>query len=164
MKKAKEPGSLYKVDIADESIPNMLNWDKPINTQENILQKLGISNKINRYNEINKKIESMPSQYDIEVPKEKLLFDKYMNLQKERNDIGLHKTGADYYQALVKKYGSDKNASNELNKLGIKGIKYLDAKSKGTLAKMQENPLSSNYVVFDPNTVKILERNGLLVK
>ena len=61
------------------------------------------------------------------------------------------------YQKLVNKYGSPEIASQELNKIGITGIKYLDegsrAAGKGT----------SNYVVFDPSKVKILEKNDVPV-
>jgi hypothetical protein len=33
-------GTLYKVDIPDEHIPKMLDWDKPLNQQSNILPAL----------------------------------------------------------------------------------------------------------------------------
>ena len=40
-----------------------------------------------------------------------------------------------------------------MNELGIKGIRYLDAGSRGQGG-------TSNFVVFDPKEVKILEKNG----
>jgi hypothetical protein len=53
---------------------------------------------------------------------------------------------------------AQKVASAQLNALGIKGIRYLDegsrAKGKGT----------SNYVVFDPTDVNILEKNSQKVE
>ena len=46
------------------------------------------------------------------------------------------------------------NASKKLNELGIKGIRYLD---EGSRDKKQG---TSNFVVFDPKEVKILEKNS----
>jgi hypothetical protein len=41
-----------------------------------------------------------------------------------------------------------------LNDLGVKGIRYKDAMSRGA------NDGTSNFVVFDPSQVKILEQNS----
>ena len=49
---------------------------------------------------------------------------------------------------------TQKNASNKLNEFGIKGIKYNDAGSRTTEGG------TSNFVVFDPKEVKILEKNN----
>jgi hypothetical protein len=157
-------GSLYKVDIPDKNIPKMLNWDISLQKQPEVLKTLGVGEKeITRYNAIKKQIDAMPGQYDIDIPKERAMFDKHTALEKEYNDIGLHKTGQKYYEDLIKKYGSAKNVSQELNKKGITGIKYLDAQSRGILPRIEERQLTSNYVVFDPSEVKILEK-GLLSK
>ncbi len=154
--------NLYKVDIPDTQIPKMINWDISLQKQPEVLKTLGVGEKeIARYNAIKKQIDEMPGQYDIDIPKEKAMFDKHTALEKEYNDIGLHKTGQKYYEDLIKKYGSAKNVSEELNKKGITGIKYLDAQSRGIFPRIEERPLTSNYVVFDPSEVKILEK-GLL--
>ncbi len=166
LKSGKElTGNMYKVDIPDTQIPKMLNWDISLQKQPEVLKTLGVGEKeINRYNAIKKELNAMPGQYDIDIPKEKAMFDKHTALERELNDIGLHKTGQKYYEDLIKKYGSAKNVSEELNKKGITGIKYLDAHSRGILPRIEERPLTSNYVLFDPSEVKILERNnkGLL--
>ena len=155
-------GALYKVDIPDKNIPKMLNWDVSLQKQPEVLKTLGIGEKeIKRYNAIKKEIDAMPGQYDIDIPKEKAMFDKHTALEKEYNDIGIHKTGQKYYEDLIKKYGSSKNVSQELNKKGITGIQYLDAQSRGILPRIEQRQLTSNYVVFDPSEVKILEK-GLL--
>lgn len=68
-----------------------------------------------------------------------------------------------YFNAIDKAGSSDaqksafQKASEYLNSLGIKGNKYTD-KTYGTVAK---DP--TNYVVYNPETIKILERNGLLL-
>lgn len=124
-------GAFYKVDIPDEDIPKMLEWDKPI-SQQNKSIKPAIETVLN-------KIKSIGSLFE-----------------KPNPDV---MTGRDLYNAYTAYRGMNQDfASQGLNELGIKGIKYLDegsrAAGKGT----------NNFVVFDPSNVKILERNnkGLL--
>lgn len=56
-------------------------------------------------------------------------------------------------QALSKNVSSAK----KLNELGIKGTRFKD-----TMSSTPEQRFN-NYTIFDPNTIKILERNGLLL-
>ena len=73
--------------------------------------------------------------------------------------------GADIYDALVKKFGEGKRetldlrgqnaASNYLrDSLGIPGIRYLDQMSRNA------GEGTRNYVFFDQEGIKLLERNG----
>jgi hypothetical protein len=113
-------GNLYKIDIADETIPKMLNWDKPLSEQSpDVLNAL----------------------------------EKKFSLESFGKDYA---TAGDFYKSRRNKFNSNEKASEELKNLGITGINYLDPGSRGTSETL-------NYVVFDPNTVKILERNGLLL-
>ena len=158
-------GNLYKVDIPDEYIPNMLDWDKPISQQPKIIQ------------------DAFKQAISIEG-------DPY-NLKRFKNPVG-----ADFYYGLTKNNATDqlpKEASDFLNNLGIKGIRYLDEGSRNaqqrwiarhpkggesdfpTLEQAQAfinkypndkytliepKPLTSNFVVFEPSEVKILEQNN----
>ena len=63
-------------------------------------------------------------------------------------------TGEKYYSMYANRFNNMKDTSDYLHSLGIKGIRYLDQGSRGT------GKGSSNFVVFDPSTVKILEENG----
>lgn len=116
-------GNMYKVDIADESIPIMLDWDKSIAEQHPEV-KSAISPIVKTY--------GLPSS----------------------------ESGASVYQAAKELFGRKLNneqnvqkiASDFLQKRGVTGIKYLDQASRGM------NNGTSNFVVFDPETVKILER------
>jgi len=73
-------------------------------------------------------------------------------------------TGGDFYRALTvdlnatgmaKNYRDPQAAASEmLNSEGTQGIKYFDATSR------KKKDGTRNYVVFDPSTVKILERNN----
>jgi hypothetical protein len=124
-------GNLYKVDIPDADIPNMLQWDKPLSEQPKAVQKALA------------KID--PDLYS-----------------KKGMDYDPQETGQMIYQRLSQMdmikngpfTGASKNVSNMLNAQGIKGIRYSDAGSRGAESG------TSNFVVFDPSTVKILEQNS----
>lgn len=122
-------GNLYKVDIPDEQIPKMLDWDKPIAQQ-------------------NKEI------LDILKNEPAILADL-------ANGKSLDKlTGEQAYQAIASTFDvgqaeAYKLASEYLNSKGIPGIRYLDEGSRAT------GKGTSNFVVFDPKTVKILEKNDM---
>ncbi len=51
-------------------------------------------------------------------------------------------------------FSTPEAASSNLNRLGINGIRYLDGGSRGAGGG------TSNFVVFDPAMIRILERNG----
>lgn len=146
LKSGKElKGNLYKVDIPDAAIPMMLDWDKPLNQQsqsvKESLAKMGISVDEKAYKSY---LDDLESQLLGSESKNA----KYVSVP----------SGQEIYQKLVNKYGSPEIASQELNKIGITGIRYLDegsrASGKGT----------SNFVVFDPSTVKMLEKNDIPVR
>lgn len=123
-------GNLYKVDIPDDQIPKMLDWDKPLSEQP-------------------KSVQDALAKYD---------FDLY---NPKGGDYDPSETGSSIYQriATTLAYRNPdvstvyKQSSDVLNNLGIKGIRYLDEGSR------VEGKGSSNFVVFDPTDVKILERN-----
>jgi len=177
-------GNLYKVDIPDEHIPNMLDWDKPISQQPNVIERLKAIN-----------------------PKE---LDKLgINPDFTRRSTGKELTGESLYDVLTT-HNSQKGASKFLANQGIPGIRYLDQGSRsvtgGELIGITKTPQgyvskvkvenrggagfstptqqfttstpfkteaeaqawanekigggTSNFVVFDPSTVKILEENS----
>jgi hypothetical protein len=114
-------GNLYKVDIPDEYVPKMLDWDKPLKDQP-------------------KAVQDALAKYDPD------------SFSSKGMDYDPNERGQWIYMRLAGDT-TQKNASNKLNELGIKGIRYLDEGSRvkgGT----------SNFVVFDPTDVKILERNN----
>jgi hypothetical protein len=60
----------------------------------------------------------------------------------------------DWIKHMESYYGKEAEVSAAMNKAGIPGIKYLDQGSRG------EGKGTSNFVVFDPKSITILERNG----
>lgn len=166
---ASEKGNLYKVDIPDEYVPKMLNWDKPLNQQPDLLENI-------------KKLgerEDLPKGFDKAL--EKALESKHFD-------------GQDLYYELTKIYKDPSMLTKAMEESGFKGIKYADELSRGNykaqttykgkpysdmlsfktkgqlddFIKEKEAegfgvttfPQTSNFVVFDPKEVKILEKNS----
>lgn len=136
-------GNLYKVDIPDEYVPKMLDWDKPLSEQSQEI-KDALSN-----------IPHRGKDWTFKTTIETLDAAPYL-----REDVTLNPTGSEIYSLLGdammvgNKAPGQINASKKLNELGIKGIRYLD---EGSRDKKQG---TSNFVVFDPKEVKILEKNS----
>lgn len=118
-------GALYKVDLPDEKISQMLDWDKPV--PEEMRKKLSAI--------MMEKFGSGATG----TSGEKL----YKEIQKGFEWAG-SKTPA-------------KDASEFLKQQGIPGVRYLDAGSR-------KKGGTSNFVVFDPNDLSILERNSQPIK
>lgn len=121
----KNEGNLYKVDIPDEYIPKMLDWDKPISEQSKAVQDVA--------QQLMTGIKKIAPDADL----------------KNMNGQGLYKLYQQY------RGNNPDFASEGMNELGIKGIRYLDEGSRGT------GKGTSNFVVFDPTDVKILEKNNM---
>ena len=126
-------GNLYKVDIPDEYIPTMMDYDKPLGQQNEVVKKA--------LNKIKKQIT--PEMKDELGGDLNLLFGKDVTPVQFLNTMEIiHPTGG---VGIGEKM---------LNDLGIKGIRYKDAMSRGA------DDGTSNFVVFDPAQVKILEQNS----
>lgn len=177
-------GNLYKVDIPDEAIGKMLDWDKPLSQQ---------------HESVRKALEKIGYKHDAEGSAafdDALLSALTGDASRALPKMPANPTGADIYRKLASRSGStwlDPNmpaeaaVSNKLKELGIPGIKYLDQGSRNsgqpywnvidkstgkTVQAVLDKPtnLSSkfkvegpinptrNFVVFDENLPKILER------
>jgi len=123
-------GNLYKADIPDAAIPMMLNWDKPLNQQPDILQNIKMLGER----------QDMPKGFTQAL---------------ERALESKHFDGQDLYYELTKIYKNPVDLSKVMEESGITGIRYLDQGSRA------EGKGTSNFVVFRPETVEILERNGI---
>jgi hypothetical protein len=132
-------GSLYKVDLPDEAIAKMLDYDAPLSKQPEAVKNALLGARettafVNKANDFGKKFNSSIDVNDLTGAK--IL--NFLGSQKS-NTYGL---------------GSEKDAAAYLNKLGIPGIRYLDGGSRGA------GQGTSNYVVFPGNEglLKILSR------
>ena len=126
--------SLYKVDVPDEYIPKMLDWNKQLYKQP----------------EIQKELEDIALDLYGDSPHMKGITPKQYVRRHMHN-------GDELYTVLSQKLGSDKAASAYLNERGIPGIKYFDGSSRG------KGKGTRNFVVFPgyEDKVKMLERNDI---
>jgi hypothetical protein len=171
---AADKGSLYTVDIPDEMIPRMLDWDKPLSQQPEVMEAL-------------KNVEGV--QYA----------DKYFKANKKADP-----TGEDIHEFLRLSGYNPNQIAPAMREAGIPGIKYLDQQSRPVnimdkrlqslfekyegdvqktadeymrsiydtpkakaairenVLKQLETPVTRNFVVFpgEEEKVKILERKA----
>jgi hypothetical protein len=136
------PSYLYKVDLPDEKIATMLDWDAPLSKQPKTIQNW-LKDSMNPY-------RTQLSAKDVggNEPTGSLIYNRLSELMSEGKKSDVFTNTANY---------GNKNASQELADAGIAGIKYLDEMSRGA------EKGTRNFVVF-PNEEKsmtILERNGM---
>jgi hypothetical protein len=126
-------GQLYKVDLPDDQIAKMLDWDKPLSEQAPGVRSL--------IEQERKRIGGGASTG--EQAYRELMFEARM--QGDKSATNAMRNNA---EALA--------ASRRLQELGIPGIRYLDGGSRSAGSG------SSNFVVFPGNEglLNILERNG----
>jgi hypothetical protein len=176
---------LYKVDLPDEAIARMLDWDKPVGQQQNLRAIQQSAAKVLAEEEAKRlatdaAIKAAPATSFDELfglsKGNQEAFDKAFSdalagidrgplIAKQQAELAARLGGKDFegantgrgaYQSLVRQFGSDKAASDFLRQQGIPGIRYLDGLSRGA------GQGSSNYVIFPGNEslLTILERNG----
>jgi len=117
-----ESGQLYKVDLPDEQIAKMLDWDKPLSQQS---WYRPVADVVKEYKGAGKGV------------------DDYARLIAKANARGGEVTGRQLYEGMLSQFGgSQAKVSEFMRDAGIPGIRYLDQGSrsggKGT----------SNFVVF----------------
>lgn len=155
-------GYLYKIDLPDEQIAKMLDWDKPVSQQKNVMDALRkeaeqrVKNKlqIDIENDIRSKLPSQNVGNDytalfgdqniaVNQDIKQQALDKLNKLdlkplvEQELNSFKTPDTtwdlsGRDLYQLLSQRSGSPKQASGLLQSQGIAGIRYLDQGSRVT--------------------------------
>ena len=134
---ASRPGYLYQVDLPDEQIAKMLDYDKPLSEQPKIVQDFLLKNP-----DVLDYIAKAESQ------RVKLNEMSPMRLEKLKSASipfdASRMTGKDAMTAIAQRSGLGKaaEAENMLRQAGIPGIRYLDQGSRGT------GQGTSNFVVF----------------
>ena len=139
--------SFYKVDLPDNAIARMLDWDKPLSQQAPaVRQSLGIGERnfaaeealFAKAKRLGVSPTSLPEYAQLEA-----LLDSASKFRGE--------TGASFYAV-----GNQAKRAAELRAAGIPGIRYLDGGSRSAGSG------TSNFVVFPGNEglLNILERNG----
>lgn len=126
-------GSLYKTDIPEEAVARFLDWDKPLSQQAPEVRAL-----------------LKPALDEVAVRPNK---NGPVNRARDAVTAGTG-AGEQLYNQLRGLRGNDALAAQQLRELGIPGIRYLDGGSRSA------GQGSSNFVVFSPDLIRILERNG----
>jgi hypothetical protein len=140
----------YKVDLPDDQIAKMLDWDKPLSQQPKEVREAltaiarGDEQVMRQFRDLGPNAPA--NQAYAALTQQAVRLKKY-----ERMRAGIPETEA--VPSLV--YGQDV-ASRQLRQAGIPGIRYLDGDSRGV------GQGTSNFVVFPGNEdmLKILEING----
>jgi hypothetical protein len=166
------PGYLYKGEIPDEILPSFLDWDKPLSQQSeevrNALKRrvvnvvpqdkfdMGGNARLrdNRGGEVDP-TSSQPwllEATDASGTKFFGLTQKDVDRMfgaKDAKDL----TGEQIYARLTQDQGSQQAASEYLNSIGVRGIRYLDQGSRS------EGKGTSNFIPFQPEDYRIQEIN-----
>ncbi|MEK9770612.1 MAG: hypothetical protein VW683_17010, partial [Betaproteobacteria bacterium] len=135
-------GILYKLDIPDADAAKTLDWDAPLAKQP-------------------KQIRDAYSKAMLgdEVFKDPILKELFADGVPNQH-LGLfeNSSGAQAFNTLAGKLGSQQAAADALRKAGIPGVKYLDQGSRGA------GEGTRNYAIWDQDVLdrtKMLERDGV---
>jgi len=146
-------GNLYKVELKPEEHEYLL-WDKHLSEQSDYVRKaLGLNeDAVSFAKEMTDKYGHIVSMLKRGTEQEKI---KWKELTENGTKAHIITEGSNFYTSLS---GLDrskqKEASEYLSSLGIKGIKYFDAPSRAN--KNGE----FNYVIFNDKDVEIKGANG----
>lgn len=130
-----DPGSLYKVDLPDDQIARMLDWDKPLSQQPEAVRV---------------------ALKDFGLPPTATGKDAYNALSQQARDIAIMR-GQNAQTTLG---ASQAGASNDLLGFGIPGIRYLDGGSRGA----GQGSSNYVVFPGNEGLLSILERNGMPLK
>jgi hypothetical protein len=138
------PGAFYEIDLPDEQIARMLDWDKPLSQQPKEIQSW-LKDPYNAYRE-----QLVAKDVGGQEPTGGLIVNRLQQLMSEGKKADAFTNAANF---------GAPNASQELFDYGIPGIRYMDEASRG------QGQGTSNFVVFPGNEdlLTILKRNGGLL-
>jgi len=132
-------GNLYKVDIPDEHIAKMLDWDKPLSGQPSIIQDMAKTADLSHLKEGNRT---------------RRMIEKWRDGTEQ---VDFPATGHTFYNAMSDYGGkSTPELSKTLSEAGIPGIKYLDQFSRGKYhvqLKYKGEPYGEPYELLGKNQV-----------
>ena len=144
-------GNLYTVELLPDE-EDFLDWDKPLSEQSEKV-KAALVGVGESPADIQQAIDLLTPRITSEGRQAGLAQKQIDELKVRLSNVNLI-SGAQFYNRL----GEAKAASEMLAKAGIPGIRYLDGGSRAA------GEGTSNYVIFDENLVKILEKNGQKVE
>lgn len=152
-------GHMYKVKL-NVKPSELLDWDKPLSEQPEVARKLGYAS----HEDINQR------QNDLQSKMRPIDMDKFyepethvLTPEEEQAHIEAgpplehwgNMTGKDFHDRLVAHTGSKKGAADAMQAAGLKGIRYLDASSRGNDT---DGDPTHNYVMFHHDPVQVTDK------
>jgi hypothetical protein len=168
--KYKHFGNLYEVDIPDEAIDKMLDWDAPLSEQPESVRKALQLPSLDEAKLIEAEGERIAQialdSGNVNGP-EYAAFNEFNQSRRaglarvvvnEANPrlYGKGADGEDIYSVFVMEHRGREAASATLNDLGIPGIKYYDQGSRGAgrnIDNMSRKELADVLAAHDPNGI-----------
>ena len=156
--RAEPKGHMYKVKL-NVKPEELLDWDKPLSEQPEVARKLGYAS----HEDINQRQNTLQSKMrpiDMDKFYEPETHALTPEEEQAHTDAGPplehwgNMTGKDLHDRLQAYTGSKKGAADAMQAAGLKGIKYLDAGSRGT----SNATGSHNYVMFHHDPVQIVDK------
>lgn len=146
-----DSGALYKVDLPDDAIAKMLDWDAPLSKQAPEVQAVLL-----KHPDVLDQIQKAEAQRLLLNERSPMRLEKIPSASVPYDASRM--AGKDALTAIQQRsaLGKTGGVEEQLRQAGIPGIRYLDGGSRGTGAG------TSNFVVFPGNEglLTILERNG----
>ena len=162
----KNPGHMYEVHI-NAHPDHFLDWDKPLREQHEFVRRLAgwsPEQEKNYFDWMKNDTDSLMAELE-----GRGTYKSIKEPSRPKGSLPMSMSGADIYEHIKNKFGATDwpvdadsqarakyrneaahRASQHLLAHGIKGIRYLDAVSRGA----SDNP-TSNYVVFDDKLVNV---------
>ena len=155
---SKYAGNMYKVDLPDNAIAKMLDWDKPLSQQPQAIQDAVKPLLTDAFDVRGYKGGWGSLEPDADAVRD--VFTKTghsLGTFSAQDAAALNFPGSAIVKALGNMDTESAATAQLLRKQGLTGIRYLDGGSRGAGAG------TSNYVVFpgNENLLRILERNGM---
>lgn len=137
---ASNKGNLYHVDIPDEAVSKMLDWDKPLSEQPEAVQRI-----VQRVSAERQAMDSTKGYKSLGLGD--------IKRDSQGQPVGSVTGGAIHEFLSAKRYGGSQAATAKILKdAGVPGIRYLDAGSRDAAQGTR------NIVLFDDKLAKITKR------
>jgi hypothetical protein len=167
----KPAGNLYKVDIPDAQIPKMLRWDAPLSQQPEVLAALKDNPVLAKELQSGRTLDNLKgedlylaiaSSFDVGQKEAFRLASEALNSLGIPGVRYLDDFSRGNYRAYTTRNG--KQYGDEVSFRTKKQLDEYIAEAKKEGFGVETLPQTSNFVVFDPSTVSILEKNNVNVE
>jgi hypothetical protein len=147
-KVARPTGSLYEVEIPDNITNKMLDWDKPLSEQPESVRKA-----LQGVLKDPEPVTVAGGSVRVGLRRRNTLEEATAAYRKRLEG----EKGGDIYMQLRQQLGGQEAASKALSEAGIPGIRYKSGQLSGGKGD------TSNIVVFNPDDITSVKRDGVLV-